>query len=43
MSKQQGFFYENTEEVEINGKKVRVFSQEAKKLKEKLAKAKKSK
>ena len=39
MSKKEikGFYQDNTEEVEINGKKVRVFSQEAKKLKAKLA------
>lgn len=36
----KGFFRDNTVEVEINGKKVRVFEQEAEKLKKKLAKKK---
>lgn len=39
----KGFFYDNTEVVEVNGRKVRVFSQEADKLRKKLANAKKGK
>lgn len=36
-----GYYKDNTVEVEINGKKVRVFSQEAEALKAKLGKGKK--
>ena len=38
MAKEKGFYYENTVEIEINGKKKRVNKFEADELKKKLAK-----